>query len=189
MLGALVLLNGVPGSGKSFLGPALARHLGLPRLGKDDIKEALWDAIPPGEGVDPLGWSRRLGAVAFDVLWRLAPGLGPRLILEAPFGELSAAPILELHTAPIEVYLTTSTEVLHRRYQDRHAGLHPCHRFHPLPGLDEVAGFMATARPMDLGGPLLRVDTTQGVDAAVVADWVRSQLAMADSEPAGLRAR
>jgi predicted kinase len=183
VLGALVLLNGVPGSGKSFLGTALARDLGLPRLGKDDIKEALWDANPPGAGPDPLEWSRRLGAVAFEVLWRLAPSLGPRLILEAPFLNFHAAPILGLHAVPIEVYLTTSPEVLHRRYQERQPGLHECHHFHPLPGLEDVVAAMAAARPMDLGGPLLRVDTTQGADPAAVADWVRSQLALDDPAP------
>lgn len=189
MLGALVLLNGVPGSGKSFLGPALARDLGLPRLGKDDIKEALWDADPPGEGTDPLEWSRRLGAIAFDVLWRLAPSLGPRLILEAPFVDFHAEPILELHTTPIEVYLSASPEVLHRRHHHRHPGLHECHRSHPLPDLEEVVAFTDAARPMDLGGPLLRVDTTEGADPAAVANWVRSQLALADPESMLSRSR
>ena len=137
MLEALVLLNGVPGSGKSFLGPALESGLGLPRLGKDGIKEPLWDAMPPPEGTDPLAWSR--------------PG-------------------------PVEVYLTASAEVLHRRYHDRHPTLHPCHRHHPLPDLEEVCGAADRAVPLGLGGPLLRVDSTNGIRVDDVIEWVRARL-------------
>lgn len=180
MLGVLVLLNGMPGSGKSFLGPALARHLGMPRLGKDDIKEALWDAHRLPDEADPLEWSRRLGGVAFDVLWRLAPTLGASLMLEAPFVDFHAGPLRHLHPAPIEIYLTATPEVIHRRYQERQPRRHECHRFHPLPELDEVVEFAAKAAPLDLGGPLLHVDTTHGSDPAELAEWVRSQVGSAD---------
>ena len=173
---SLVLLNGVPGSGKSYLAKDLAGAVSLPRLAKDDIKEALWDSEPCPEDPDPLQWSRRLGGVAFDLMWRLASQLGPRLLLEAPFLPFHAQAILGLHPAPIEIYLTTSPEELHRRYWDRHSRLHPCHRFHPLPDLSEVEAFAESARPMDLGGPLLVVDTTAGADVDSIATWVQSQL-------------
>lgn len=40
-----VLVGGWPGSGKSTLAVALAAELGLPLLAKDEVKEALVDAL------------------------------------------------------------------------------------------------------------------------------------------------
>jgi predicted kinase len=53
----MVLVTGPPASGKTTLARPLASHLGLPLLGKDTIKEALFDAL----GVGDRAWSRRLG--------------------------------------------------------------------------------------------------------------------------------
>ena len=176
MLDALILINGVPASGKSTLGRLLAEQLALPLLSKDGIKEALWDASPPTAGVEPLVWSRRLGAIAYELLWQLSPNLGPRLILEAPLTFAQEEAVRGLHEAPIELYLRAAPEEIWRRHHDRQELRHDCHRHHPLPNLDDVVASMAVARPLDLGGPLLMVDTTEGVDGPQVARWVREHL-------------
>ena len=45
----LIVVTGAPGSGKSTVAVPLARRLGVPLIAKDDIKEALWDHIGPGD--------------------------------------------------------------------------------------------------------------------------------------------
>lgn len=51
-----IVLNGVPGSGKTTLAPLLARELGFPVVARDAIKEALADAVavplPTSSGFD-----------------------------------------------------------------------------------------------------------------------------------------
>jgi len=64
----LVLVTGPPASGKTSLAQPLARHLGLPLLGKDTIKEVLFDSLGTGDRA----WSRRLGAASYAVLLELA---------------------------------------------------------------------------------------------------------------------
>lgn len=61
----VVLVNGLPGSGKTTLAKALADTLGLPLFSKDRVKETLADmlGVTPPNDLTPFEWSR-LGAPA-----------------------------------------------------------------------------------------------------------------------------
>src|ERR1700733_8523258 len=78
----VVLVSGAPGSGKSSLATKLAASLQMNLLGKDHIKETLWDVFEPPVG--DLEWSQRLGAAAMEVIWTLA-AQSQRVVLEANF--------------------------------------------------------------------------------------------------------
>jgi len=67
--GLFVLVAGWPGSGKSTLAAALAPRLGLPLLAKDEIKEALMDALGCPQTVAD---SQRLGQAAVLAMLRVA---------------------------------------------------------------------------------------------------------------------
>ena len=67
-----VLVNGLPGSGKTTLARAVAHHLGLPLFSKDVIKEAHADVL----GAERAGWPQRrwnaaIGAAASETMWAL----------------------------------------------------------------------------------------------------------------------
>lgn len=64
----LVIILGSPASGKTSLGLALAADLGIPCFSKDDVKEALFDAL----GVGDRAWSTALSRASFAVLQRMA---------------------------------------------------------------------------------------------------------------------
>lgn len=80
----LILITGLPGTGKSTLARALALHFGVPLICKDTIKEPLLDRIGAADRAE----SRRLSDTSFAVMFALAREClhaGVDLILEGNF--------------------------------------------------------------------------------------------------------
>jgi predicted kinase len=114
----IVLVSGAPGSGKTTLAGRLAESLQMNLIGKDLIKETLWDVFdPPGGDLD---WSRRLGAAAMEVIWTLA-AQSRRAVLEANFRAHCSCP----------------PEVARERYE-RRAAQSTHHPAHVTPTLDSA---------------------------------------------------
>lgn len=61
----VVLITGYPASGKTTLARYLAKELALPSICKDDLKEVLYQTL----GWEPVEWSRKLGMVAWSLLY------------------------------------------------------------------------------------------------------------------------
>ena len=79
----LVIITGLPGTGKTTLALQLARRRGMPLICKDTVKEPLMDAF----GADS-SRSRELSNISFAVMFSLARellALGDSLILEGNF--------------------------------------------------------------------------------------------------------
>jgi predicted kinase len=157
----LVLVTGPPASGKTTLARPLAHHLGLPLLGKDPIKEALFDTLGTGDRA----WSRRLGAASYAVLLALAGEL-PAAVVDANFYPDHGPELLRACQRPIEVFCRCPAAEVERRFTRRAPARHPGHVDHVLDG---------RVGPLGLGGPVLEVDTSGPVDITAVASWVTQQ--------------
>jgi predicted kinase len=61
----LVVISGLPASGKTTLARRLAAEMRLPLVGRDDIKERLFESL----GWSDREWSKRLGGASWDLLY------------------------------------------------------------------------------------------------------------------------
>jgi len=163
----LVVVTGMPSSGKTTVAEDLARRLRLPLIAKDEIKESLYESL----GAEDVTASGRLGAAAYALIFALARvmlGAGASVIVEGNFfrdqtREFAALPahrLVQLHcSAPLDVLLDRYAQ---RR---RHAVHHDTEKINELP-----ARFASDAHaPLSLDGELIRLDTTQPVDYAALA--------------------
>jgi predicted kinase len=166
-LPTLVIVSGAPGSGKTTLAHRLAADLRLPLISKDELKEALADAI----GVPPdVRASMQLGAVAYSVVYFVAQQLieaGTGLIIESNFrrgvSETELQPLLGWSDACL-IQCTAVPEVVLRRYAER-ADRGERHAAHL--DADRAAALavdLADGRfePLDLAIPTLVVETSDG---------------------------
>lgn len=170
----MVVVSGAPGSGKSTLAVPLAAALGLPLLSKDVIKETLFDALGHLDH-DELASSRRLGAAAMELLWRLAAEC-PAVVIEANFRSRSPYErerLRALSPRPVEVYCRLPADLAAERYAQRgsRADHHPVHVMRSLP----LSSFDEYQEPMGLG-PVLGVDTSAPVDVPTLTSLVREAL-------------
>jgi predicted kinase len=160
----LVIIGGAAASGKTTLGRWLASEFRLPYIGKDDIKESLYDTLGTGD----LVWSRRLGRATVSLLYLFIENelrAGRSLIAESNFDTRYAIPELRTlidryNALPFQILCRADPDVLHARYQRRATTgeRHPGHLDHLLG--PELAIRIDQYALMPIGGESLILDTT-----------------------------
>jgi predicted kinase len=168
----LVIVAGLPASGKSTLAERIASELGWPLFTKDCFKEQLYDAGSFERNQFDRSASGVLGAQATAILLDVASTLvqaGVSVVIESNFrlhlARRDLGPLLEFAQGR-QVHCTLERSVLIDRSRSRfeHRERHPVHldnvAIHELE--DQIdAGF---GEPLPLDAPLLRVDTLDGYD-------------------------
>ena len=182
----LIILSGLPASGKSTVARALQGAFPFPILEKDRIKEQLFDTL----GFQSHEEKRRLDAAAARILLQTAEDVltaGGSVILDNNFDTAAGTALKalqeRLRPRSVSILLTADEDVLYERYlardlaHTRHPGHAVSDRFPIQPGDPEVApleraGFAQRYLNRGMGqvcwdGPVLTVDTTD-LDAL---DW------------------
>jgi glucokinase len=168
----VVLVNGVPASGKSRLAKALSERTGWPILSLDGIKNPFLQHIGP---VDR-DFNRTLGKASYQAIWSViadAP-VGSTFIIDAWFGFQPKAQLENYidgakieHVA--ELWCKVPGSVAGERYANRLKDRLPGH-----PGAEYVPELIALAdraEPMG-GGAVMTVDRTQEPDMEAILAWI-----------------
>lgn len=172
----LVLVNGVPASGKSTVARALSKELGWPLLTLDTVKEAFFAHLGTGDR----DYNRLLGKASYQAIFSMI-GEWPdecSAIIDAWFG-FQPLEVLKGHReragdcSMAEVWCHAPSAVIGERYRNRLAQRHGGHLgLGYVPELMELAG---SAKALGLF-PVLDLDTTRDWDIAELAGWVRKTL-------------
>jgi glucokinase len=172
----VLMVNGVPASGKSSVSHAVSERTGWPVLALDTIKNPFLAHI---EGVDRL-FNRTLGKASYQAIFAIirdAPQ-GSTFIVDAWFG-FQPLDLLRDHIAvsgiekTAEIWCHAPGETLAERYGGRLAERLPGH-----PGeayISELIELAKRAEPTHVGA-VLDVDTTQPPHYDDVAEWAAGEL-------------
>jgi predicted kinase len=160
----LVLINGLPGSGKTTMATGLAAALNVPLISKDVIKEAVAEVVPAVAG-------RALGMAASEMMWTLAAAMSGSVVLESwwfkprDLGFVAAGLRRCGPASVVEVWCDVPAHVAKARFVARQR--HPIHGDHRQLA-DAWPRWEAAAEPLGIG-PVVYVDTHRAVDLVDVA--------------------
>ena len=181
----LIIVNGLPGTGKTTLAKRLAADIPLPVFSRDGLYETLYDALERQSHADPSS----IAPVMYTLLYYIAGTLlaaGQSLIVEGFFGrpQLRTAEFLQLQRTsdfePLQILCRADGKALLERFHarmesgERHAG----HQDIAWIEQNKERLLQGNLAPLSLGGQLIEIDTTtpQSFDYADLLQRVRTTL-------------
>ncbi|HWZ66146.1 MAG TPA: ATP-binding protein [Patescibacteria group bacterium] len=182
----LIIITGLPGTGKTTLSRKISKILGLPLVEKDTIKEIMFDEL----GWSDKAWSDKLANVTsriMDYITEQQLRAGNKLILESNnFMPSLANKKFQAWQAKydckvIQIICKAQVDVLAHRYYDRSlADRHPGYQDNSTEAFYKQALLERTAkgedRPLELKGKIIFVDTTDfnTMNSEIIIEKIKS---------------
>ncbi len=132
----LIIIAGLPATGKTTLSKKLAERLHLPILEKDEIKEELFETVGFASPEDRRALDRAANAVLLRCTENILSG-GQSMIVINNFDKDMSGRVQEMIDRTgckcVLIFLNGDGDILHKRYveRDRRKARHPGHTFIP----------------------------------------------------------
>ena len=163
----LIIVNGLPGTGKTTLARRLAADLRLPTFSRDGLFEALYDALESST----VGPPSALGAAAYALLYEVAGAVlasGQPVIVEGLFGrpDVRRAEFLRLRERhdfePLEILCKADGSALMQRFLARMASgeRHRGHLDREWLEHNEARLLGGQLAPLAIGHQVIEINTT-----------------------------
>jgi predicted kinase len=177
----VVLANGLSATGKTTIGKQVANALSIPYFAKDAVKERLFDAL----GYSDREWAHKLSGATHAVLNYVLEeelGAGRGFVIEANFNpeydvEKYSRWRAKYGFALVQLLCYADGEVVFERFKRRveSGERHPGHVDHL--NVEAFRGYLMQGKcqPLDVGGTLIEVDTTDfsRVDIDAIVSRIR----------------
>ena len=161
----MVIISGLPCSGKTALAQRIAAQFSLPFISKDGFKERLFDTL----GWTDRAWSKKLSVASYNLVFHMLEvqlEAGRSCIIEGNFDPAihsqTFAALKHTHAFQvIQVHCVTDADVLLERFQARWASgaRHPGHADHVT--LPEMQALVNRELPaLEIEGTVWKLDTT-----------------------------
>ena len=164
----LILIAGMPASGKTTFANYLSEELHIPLVCKDKLKEIMWDRLQ--YDATTRAETQKFGGVAYDLSFHMIEELmkaGMPLIFESNFGAKcpeTLEKLVETYDYPVLTFLFDGdVAAIHKRFVERdnsaqrHPGLRSHNRFDDL---EQFMRAMAPCRDFAYRDKIIRVDST-----------------------------
>ncbi|GLT13788.1 AAA family ATPase [Vibrio algivorus] len=164
----IILVNGVPASGKSSVAHNIANHFNLTYLAIDTIKEPFMTTVKDYNREI----NRELGKAAYNVIWDIVKQAPEHhtFVIDAWFGFQPKALLIEyLNQAGVETVIEVWNQIsgctAAKRYENRipyRSDKHPRHEYLP-----ELVTLANNAKPMEIG-KTITIDQDKPLDMAAL---------------------
>lgn len=167
----LVVVSGLPASGKTTVGRALSDGLSLPLIDKDDILEALFERLGRGNSDQ----RHRLSRASDEVLFTLATTSRAAVVVNWWNHDDAPAHLGAITDSLVQVFCNCPVDVAAARFDARER--HPGHLDglrtdeHP-PGIRSLPE--SRRGPLETRGALVTIDTSGPVDIESFLEEVRT---------------
>ncbi len=187
---SLIIVSGLPCTGKTTLGRCIAKELRLPFVHKDGLKERLFEHL----GWSDRAWSKQLGRASAELLYYFAEtqlAVGRSLVLESNFDPAFATPRFralqeQYNFVPIQIQCKAEGEVLLQRFKTRAESgeRHPGHVDHLNYAEFQTVLLNQSSHTLAIGGQVIEIDTTdfQKIDYVGLMAALQTTAAMSNRQ-------
>ena len=178
----LIIITGLPGTGKTTLGRKIAQEFHLPFICRDDFKELLFDVL----GYKNREWSKKIGMASYDILYHIVEEnlkANKPIVVETNFDpKFANKKFLELKEKygfiSFQIRCITDGEILFERFKDRANSTerHPGHVDNA--NLTEWEPMIKKGKieALKIGGNIFDIDTTdfESIDYKKLFEVIKS---------------